>query len=49
MGRTELPRVEKTSMAKTVHDFTIKSLTGEEVSLSQYKGKVILIENVASL
>lgn len=39
------------SMAKfsSVHDFTVKNLQGEPVSLSKYKGKVILIENVASL
>jgi glutathione peroxidase len=35
-------------MSKTVHDFTIKSIDGNEVSLSQYKGKYLLIVNVAS-
>ena len=34
---------------KTVFDFTAKSLTGEEVPLDRYRGKVLLIENVASL
>ena len=34
---------------KTVHDFTMKDIDGKEVSLSQYKGKVLLIVNVASL
>ena len=31
-----------------IHDFQMKSITGEEVSLSQYDGQVCLIVNVAS-
>jgi len=31
-----------------VYDFTVKSNKGEEVSLSQYKGKVLLIVNTAT-
>ncbi|CAM6097417.1 unnamed protein product [Calypogeia fissa] len=34
--------------AKSVHDFTVKDINGEEVDLSKYKGKVLLIVNVAS-
>src|SRR5690349_1999914 len=34
---------------KTVYDFTMKDIDGKEVSLGQYKGKVLLIVNVASL
>ncbi|MFN8298571.1 MAG: glutathione peroxidase [Chitinophagales bacterium] len=34
---------------KTVHDFTVKNIEGKDVSLSTYKGKVLLIVNVASL
>lgn len=34
---------------KTVHDFTVKNIDGKDVSLSEYKGKVLLIVNVASL
>jgi glutathione peroxidase len=34
---------------KTVYDFKVKDIDGKEVSLSQYKGKVLLIVNVASL
>lgn len=34
--------------AKKVTDFTMKSLTGKEVDLSKYDGKVLLIVNVAS-
>ncbi|KAF8033019.1 hypothetical protein BT93_D1798 [Corymbia citriodora subsp. variegata] len=32
----------------SVHDFTIKDARGNDVNLSQYKGKVMLIVNVAS-
>jgi glutathione peroxidase len=34
---------------KTVYDFTMKDIDGKNVSLSQYKGKVLLIVNVASM
>jgi glutathione peroxidase len=34
---------------KTVYDYTVKDIEGKEVSLSKYKGKVLLIVNVASL
>lgn len=34
--------------ADTVHEFKMKSLSGEEVDLAQYKGKVLLIVNTAS-
>jgi glutathione peroxidase len=34
--------------ADSVHDFRLKSIDGEEVSLGDYKGKVLLIVNVAS-
>ncbi|KAI3706276.1 hypothetical protein L6452_23896 [Arctium lappa] len=33
---------------KSVHDFTVKDIRGNEVPLSSYKGKVLLIVNVAS-
>lgn len=33
---------------KTVYDFTLKNIDGKEESLSQYKGKVIIMVNVAS-
>ena len=32
----------------SVYDFTVKSIHGEDVSLSAYRGKVLLIVNVAS-
>jgi glutathione peroxidase len=33
---------------KSVHDFTMKDIDGNEVSLERYRGKVLLIVNVAS-
>lgn len=33
---------------KIVHDFTVKNIDEKPVSLSEYKGKVLLIVNVAS-
>lgn len=32
----------------TIYDFSVKNASGEEVSLEQYKGKNIIIVNVAS-
>ena len=32
----------------TIYDFTMKTIEGQDVSLAQYKGKVLLIVNVAS-
>ncbi|KAK3154838.1 hypothetical protein QOZ80_2BG0195710 [Eleusine coracana subsp. coracana] len=36
------------SSAASVHDFTVKDASGKDVDLSTYKGKVLLIVNVAS-
>lgn len=37
------------SMAKpTLYDFTVKDIRGKDVSLSTYKGKVVVVVNVAS-
>ena len=33
---------------KTIYDFTVKDRQGKEVSLSDYKGKVVLIVNTAT-
>ena len=33
---------------KSVHDFTVKTIRGSDKSLADYKGKVMLIVNVAS-
>ena len=36
-------------MSKTIYDFKMKDIDGKEVSLADYKGKVVMIVNVASL
>ncbi|XP_021815499.1 probable phospholipid hydroperoxide glutathione peroxidase [Prunus avium] len=36
------------SGSKSIHDFTVKDAKGKDVDLSIYKGKVLLIVNVAS-
>ncbi len=36
------------SVAKSVHEFSVKNIDGQEVKLSAYKGKVALVVNVAS-
>ena len=36
------------AMQKHFYDFNAKSITGDEVSMSHYKGKVVLVVNVAS-
>ena len=33
---------------ETIYDFTVKDIIGNKISLSKYKGKVLLIVNVAS-
>lgn len=33
---------------QTVYDFTVKDTYGKDVSLDKYKGKVLLIVNIAS-
>jgi len=35
-------------MTTSIYDFSVKSIQGEAVSLSQFKGKVLLIVNTAS-
>jgi len=32
----------------TLHDFTVESITGEKIELSQFKGKKVLVVNTAS-
>lgn len=34
--------------ATSIHNFTVQSLEGDEVNLQKYKGKVLLVVNVAS-
>ncbi len=35
-------------MGNSVYDFSAKTIAGEEISLSKYKGKILLIVNTAS-
>ena len=35
-------------MKKSVYEYSAKDINGKEINLSQYKGKVLLIVNVAS-
>ncbi len=34
--------------AKSFHDFSVESITGKEIKLSEYKNKVVLLVNTAS-
>src|SRR5271168_2970968 len=36
------------AQAESIYDFTMKTIDGEKVSLSTYRGKVVLVVNVAS-
>lgn len=36
------------SEAQSIYDFTIKDIDGHDISMEQYRGKVIMIVNVAS-
>lgn len=40
--------MESTTPEKTIYTFTLNDIHGEPVSLSEYKGKVLLLVNVAS-
>ncbi|MBP7829903.1 MAG: glutathione peroxidase [Kiritimatiellae bacterium] len=45
---TQPARAEEKADVKSVHDVTVKNIEGDEVPLSGYQGKVLLIVNVAS-
>jgi len=40
--------MKELNMAKSVFEFSVKDINGADVALSQYKGKFLLIVNVAS-
>ena len=44
----EQEAAKPTVAAKSIYDFTIRSIDGKKVSLAKYKGDVMLIVNVAS-
>ena len=39
---------EEANQGDSLHDFTAKNITGEEVALSDFAGKIVLIVNVAA-
>lgn len=45
---TSVVAAEDSAAAKSVYDFTVKDIDGKDVSLASFKGKVLLIVNVAS-
>ncbi|KAM7494230.1 hypothetical protein LguiB_028839 [Lonicera macranthoides] len=46
--RSDHTMAGQSSKVDSVHDFTVKDASGNEVDLGKYKGKVLLIVNVAS-
>lgn len=48
MSTTGCTAEERTAPTGTVHQFKVKTIDGTEKSLSDYKGRVLLIVNVAS-
>jgi glutathione peroxidase len=42
------PETMTTTATKTLYDFKMKSIDGQEIDLSKYKGKKVLIVNTAS-
>ncbi|KAK9098147.1 hypothetical protein Syun_025192 [Stephania yunnanensis] len=46
--KTMLSVYARAATEKTIHDFTVKDIDGKDVSLSKFKGKALLIVNVAS-
>ncbi|CAD5188599.1 phospholipid hydroperoxide glutathione peroxidase 1, chloroplastic-like [Musa acuminata AAA Group] len=47
-GRTPGVAYATAATEKRVHDFTVKDIDGKDVSLNKFKGKILLIVNVAS-
>jgi glutathione peroxidase len=45
---TDAPAAEKNNQPASPLDFTVKTIDGKEQNLSEYKGKVVMIVNVAS-
>lgn len=41
-------RMEAATVANSVYEFTMKDIDGKDTSLAQYRGKVLLLVNVAS-
>ncbi len=47
-GGGDKKQADQLEKPETIYDFTLKDIEGKAVSLSQYKGKVLLVVNVAS-
>ncbi|XP_077293990.1 phospholipid hydroperoxide glutathione peroxidase Gtpx [Arctopsyche grandis] len=47
-SQPESPTSETHKNAKSVYEFTVKDKDGQDVSLEKYRGKVLLIVNIAS-
>jgi len=47
-GEKTESKAEGSETVKSIHDFTVQDIDGKEVSLADYKGKVLMIVNVAS-
>lgn len=45
---TQNPTSDSTTTVKSFYDFKMKNIDGKEISLGDYKGKVLLVVNVAS-
>jgi glutathione peroxidase len=45
---SEKPAMNANAPAASVHEFTMKDIDGKDVKLADYKGKVLLVVNVAS-
>ncbi len=41
-------KTETATVANSIYDFTLKNIDGKETSLADYRGKVVLVVNVAS-
>jgi hypothetical protein len=48
-SRAVSSKLHRTMSSLSLHDFKANLLNGEELSLSQFAGKPVLIENIASL
>ncbi len=48
LGLVAMAFGQAASAADSIHEFKVQSLEGKEVNLADYKGKVLLIVNVAS-
>ena len=47
-SKNNRPQIDISNLSKSFYDYTATSIDGEVVSMADYKGKVVLIVNVAS-